>query len=134
MRSRRSSTTPALRSRRPPTSPNHLLPPSRQAPVTRRLSRSARAVATQVTHYEGEDRGLAFHLRDLILGGQDGLVNVLGLVLGLTSAAAERDYYQAKLEQERREIREVPDAERAEVREIFEQRGLRGELLDKVVA
>jgi len=91
-------------------------------------------------------------------------VNVLGLVLGLTaagseaktivigglaallaesvamagviytSAAAERDYYDAKLAQERREIRDVPDAERAEVRQIFEQRGLRGELLDQVVA
>lgn len=33
--------------------------------------------------------GLAFHLRDLILGGQDGLVNVLGLVLGLTAAGSE---------------------------------------------
>jgi VIT1/CCC1 family predicted Fe2+/Mn2+ transporter len=116
------------------------------------------------THHEGDERGLAFYLRDLILGGQDGLVNVLGLVLGLTaagseartivigglaallaesvamagviytSAAAERDYYESKLEQERREIREIPDAEREEVRDIFRERGLEGELLDRVVA
>ncbi len=116
------------------------------------------------THHEGDERGIAFYLRDLILGGQDGLVNVLGLVLGLTaagsetrtivigglaallaesvamagvihtSAAAERDYYESKLEQERREIREIPDAERAEVRQIFAERGLSGELLDRVVA
>src|SRR5260221_13791759 len=41
------------------------------------------------THDEGDERGLAFPLRDLILGGQDGLVNVLGLVLGLTAAGSE---------------------------------------------
>lgn len=29
------------------------------------------------------------HFRDLILGGQDGLVNVLGIVLGLSAAAAQ---------------------------------------------
>jgi len=30
--------------------------------------------------------GVASHLRDIILGGQDGIVNVLGLVLGVASA------------------------------------------------
>lgn len=29
-------------------------------------------------------------LRDFILGGQDGLVNVLGIVLGVTAASGER--------------------------------------------
>lgn len=107
--------------------------------------------------------GLAVHLRDLILGGQDGLVNVLGLVLGLTaagsdtrvvivgglaalmaesvamggvqytSAGAERDYYFSELEREKREVREMPEEERAEVREIFRSRGLHGELLEQVV-
>src|SRR5207244_380032 len=51
-----------------------------------RLPRSARATEP---HHEREERGLAFHLRDLILGGQDGLVNVLGLVLGLTAAGSD---------------------------------------------
>jgi VIT1/CCC1 family predicted Fe2+/Mn2+ transporter len=85
-------------------------------------------------------------LPDLILGGQDGLVNVLGLVLGLaaatdngriviigalaallaesismgavayTSRVAERDYYQAQRDRQRREIDEHPDAKRAELR------------------
>jgi VIT1/CCC1 family predicted Fe2+/Mn2+ transporter len=127
---------------------------------------SATLVPTDQHHHHetNAQSGLAFHLRDLILGGQDGLVNVLGLVLGLTaagaetrtvvigglaallaesiamagviytSAGAERSYYYAELERERREIREMPDAERAEVYEIFHQRGLRGELLDQVVA
>ncbi len=112
---------------------------------------------------ESGRRGLAVHLRDMILGGQDGVVNVLGLVLGLTaagsdthvvivgglaallaesvamggvqytSATAERDYYLAELERERREVRDMPDEERAEVRQIFRDRGLRGELLEQVV-
>ena len=108
--------------------------------------------------------GLAVHLRDLILGGQDGLVNVLGLVLGLTAAGsaarvvivgglaallaesiamagvqytsvnAERDYYFAELKRERREIELMPDQEREEVRQIFRERGLHGELLEQVVS
>lgn len=116
-------------------------------------------------HPESDVRtALAFHLRDLILGGQDGLVNVLGLALGLTaagagtrtivvgglaallaesiamagvmytSAGAERSYYYSEMERERHEIREMPDAKRAAVYQIFHARGLRGEVLDQVVA
>lgn len=107
--------------------------------------------------------GIGRSLRDIILGGQDGLVNVLGLVLGVaaataqlriiiaaalaatfsesiamggvayTSALAERDYYLAQLEKERREVEEVPDVEREEVRQIFRDKGLHGDLLERVV-
>ncbi len=110
-----------------------------------------------------ERGGIGRSLRDIILGGQDGLVNVLGLVLGVaaataqlriimaaalaatfsesiamggvayTSALAERDYYLAQLEREKREVEEVPDIEREEVREIFRQKGLHGDLLERVV-
>jgi predicted membrane protein (TIGR00267 family) len=113
--------------------------------------------------HEREDRGIGRQLRDIILGGQDGLVNVLGLVLGVaaatahaqviivaglaatfaesiamagvayTSALADRDYYRAQLEREKREIDEVPEIEKAEVREIFREKGLKGELLERVV-
>ena len=107
--------------------------------------------------------GIGRRLRDIILGGQDGLVNVLGLVLGVaaatqktsviivaglaatfsesiamggvayTSALAERDYYLAELAREQREIEEVPDVEREEVRQIFRDKGLKGETLERVV-
>jgi vacuolar iron transporter family protein len=107
--------------------------------------------------------GIGRRLRDIILGGQDGLVNVLGLVLGVaaatqktqviivaglaatfsesiamggvayTSALAERDYYLAELNREKREIEEVPDVETEEVREIFREKGLKGETLERVV-
>lgn len=35
------------------------------------------------------DHGIAARLREIILGGQDGLVNVLGLVLGIAAATAQ---------------------------------------------
>jgi vacuolar iron transporter family protein len=114
-------------------------------------------------HEHGGMGGMGRRLRDIILGGQDGLVNVLGLVLGVaaatqsvrvifvaglaatfsesiamggvayTSALADRDYYLSERAREAREVDEVPDMEREEVRQIFRQKGLRGELLERVV-
>ncbi len=110
-----------------------------------------------------EKGGIGRSLRDIILGGQDGLVNVLGLVLGVaaataqlriilaaalaatfsesiamggvayTSALADRDYYLAQLAKEQREIEEVPDVEIEEVRAIFRAKGIHAELLERVV-
>lgn len=107
--------------------------------------------------------GIGRRLRDIILGGQDGLVNVLGLVLGVavatqktsvivvaglaatfsesiamggvayTSALAERDYYLAEQAREEREIEELPEVETEEIREIFKEKGLKGETLERVV-
>jgi VIT1/CCC1 family predicted Fe2+/Mn2+ transporter len=103
-------------------------------------------------------------LRDVILGGQDGLVNILGIVLGViagggstsvllatgfaaaitesismgavgyTSSVAERDYYEAEREREAAEIRNEPDAERDELREVYRAKGFEGDLLEQVVA
>jgi vacuolar iron transporter family protein len=102
-------------------------------------------------------------LRDVILGGQDGLVNILGIVLGViagggsrtvllaagfaaaftesismgavgyTSTMADRDYYQAKRRRERAEIAHLPEAEREEVRKMYAAKGFAGLLLDQVV-
>jgi VIT1/CCC1 family predicted Fe2+/Mn2+ transporter len=107
------------------------------------------------------DRGA--WLRDVILGGQDGLVNVLGIVLGLAAAAAttkiillagmaatfaeavsmgavaytsslaERDHYLSELARERREIHEIPDEERQEIRELYAAKGFKGDLLEQIV-
>lgn len=103
-------------------------------------------------------------LSDIILGGQDGLVNVLGVILGvaaasndhriviagglaatfaesismaavaLTSKIAERDHFSAELAREKREIKEMPDKEEAEIREVYRSKGFSGKLLDDIVA
>ena len=102
-------------------------------------------------------------IRDLILGGQDGLVNVLGIVLAVaeathsthiimisglaatfaesismaavayTSSKAAKEYYQKELETEQREVEVVPKEEREEVRQIYAKKGFSGKLLDQIV-
>jgi predicted membrane protein (TIGR00267 family) len=111
-----------------------------------------------------EPRPPSASLADIILGGQDGLVNTLGVILGVaaassdpriviaggfaamfaesismgavayTSTLAEHDHYRAELERERREIREMPEAEEQEVREVFSNWGFNGDLLERAVA
>lgn len=121
-------------------------------------------VSTYATHRSSEvKRGVASELHNLILGGQDGLVNVFGLALGVaagtgstkatiiaglagtfaesismaavayTSTAASNDYYQSEKEREMREINTVPHLERKEVREIYHKKGFRGTLLNNIV-
>lgn len=102
-------------------------------------------------------------LVDVILGGQDGLVNVLGVILGVaaathasnvvlaagtaaalaeavsmaavayTSTRAAADLFAAEWARELRHVRTVPALERAEVRELFRRKGFDGELLERVV-
>lgn len=111
-----------------------------------------------------EPRPASAALSDIILGGQDGLVNTLGVILGVaaassdlriviaagfaatfaesismgavayTSTLADHDHYRSELERERREIREMPEAEEHEVRDVFANWGFSGELLDRAVA
>ena len=107
-------------------------------------------------------------LADFILGSQDGLVNVLGVLLGVaiysrdfgiilaaglaatfaesismgavayTSTLARRDHYLSEVERETREMRELPDVERGEVREIFQRWDFEGaeleEMTDRIIA
>jgi VIT1/CCC1 family predicted Fe2+/Mn2+ transporter len=110
-----------------------------------------------------QPRASAF-LADIILGGQDGLVNTLGVILGVaaassdpriviaagfaaaiaesismgavayTSTLAAHDHYRVEHEREQREIREMPGAERQEVRAIFAAWGFSDDLLERAVA
>ncbi len=109
-----------------------------------------------------EEHKASSNLRDIILGGQDGLVNVLGITLGLsiasgdlriilagglaatfaesvsmaavayTSKRAEQSFYESEFEREKREIKEVPELEKEEIREIYRQKGFSGRLLEEV--
>jgi vacuolar iron transporter family protein len=102
-------------------------------------------------------------LSDVILGGQDGLVNVLGVILGVaaatqdariviaaglaatfaesismgavayTSTLADDDLYLSEREREHRHIHLAPDVEIEEIRDIYRSKGFEGETLDKIV-
>lgn len=102
-------------------------------------------------------------LSDIILGGQDGLVNVLGVILGVaaathdprivlvaglaatfaesvsmgavayTSTLADADFYESERAREFRHIAQVPHLEKDEVRAIYSRKGFDGELLDRIV-
>jgi vacuolar iron transporter family protein len=103
-------------------------------------------------------------LADVILGGQDGLVNVLGVALGVAAAAgdahlvlvaglaaalaesvsmaavaytatrAEADLYESERAREYRHVRSVPELEADEIRQIYRAKGFEGGLLDRIVA
>src|SRR5574341_1782514 len=111
-----------------------------------------------------EPHRLGARLSEVILGGQDGLVNVLGLILGLaaatdetriiiagglaatfaesismaavayTSTLADLDFYRAERAREEREVIEIPDMEKQEIRDIFAAWGFEGKLLEEMVA
>jgi VIT1/CCC1 family predicted Fe2+/Mn2+ transporter len=99
-------------------------------------------------------------LSNFILGSQDGLVNVLGILLGLTAAstdvriffvaalaalgaesismgavaytsnAARRRVYLKEVKREQQEMKDVPNVEREEVRHIFSSWGYEGNELE----
>jgi vacuolar iron transporter family protein len=105
----------------------------------------------------------ASNLRNLILGMQDGLVNVLGIVLGIaigtmssnivllagivatfaesismaavayTSSKAAKDFYKGHFIEELKSIKEKPEEETNELRQILAEKGFKGELLDRIV-
>lgn len=122
---------------------------------------SAKEIEDAILHKE--DHKTSFNLPEIILGGQDGLVNVLGVILGVaaatsdaqivlvaglaatfaesvsmaavayTSKIAEADYYQSEYEREKWEIEHIPDQEREEIRVLYKKFGFEGKLLDDIV-
>src|SRR2546425_5534511 len=126
--------------------------PAHRVGAETRLGRTVRA--TLATAVASSSRHREHHrktnwLRDVILGGQDGLVNILGIILGViagggsnavllaagfaaaitesismgavgyTSSVSERDYYEAEKALEISEIATMPDAEQQEIRAIY---------------
>jgi VIT1/CCC1 family predicted Fe2+/Mn2+ transporter len=103
-------------------------------------------------------------LRDVILGGQDGLVNILGIILGVisgggnrtvllaagfaaaitesismgavgfTSTTADRDFFKAQRAVEEAAVHDDTDLECREVTDLYRSKGFSGPLLDEVVA
>ena len=107
--------------------------------------------------------GKKSELADIVLGGQDGLVNVLGVVLGIGAASGDmkiiiagglaamfvesismgavaltskltlRDHYNAELEREKKEITQMPEKEKEEIRQMYAHKGFNGKVLDDIV-
>ena len=50
-----------------------------------------------------------------------------------TSTLAESDFYESEREREYRHITEVPELERQEIYEIYQEKGFRGVLLERIV-
>jgi len=114
-------------------------------------------VSEHERHFKGKG------ISDVILGGQDGLVNVLGVTLGVASATnnpfvilvaglaatfaetismaavaytsvkADRDYYNAERALEEEEVEKIPQHEVEEIREIYAKKGFKGKLLSDIV-
>jgi VIT1/CCC1 family predicted Fe2+/Mn2+ transporter len=131
--------------------------PEASAPAAPALSPKKAALIGRKVHRLGSK------LSEIILGGQDGLVNTTGVILGIaaatpetrviiagglaaafaesismaavayTSSLADLDFYRSEMARERKEIKEVPELERDEIRQIFEGWGFEGQLLDEAV-
>jgi len=114
-------------------------------------------------HDHSDPHRAGSRLAEVILGGQDGLVNVLGVILGVaaasqdsrivlaaglaatfaesismgavayTSTLAEDDLYKSEKEREYRHIHLAPDVETHEIREIYRKKGFEGDELEKIV-
>src|ERR1700675_2841150 len=124
--------------------------------ATTRLGRAVRATTEGAALAGGGHREAhrqADWLRDVILGGQDGLVNILGIILGVisgggndtvllatgfaaaitesismgavgyTSTVADRDFYAAQRAVEAAEVRDDPDLECREITELYRSKG-----------
>ncbi len=122
------------------------------------------AFAEEAQHHELADpHKSSSWLKDIVLGGQDGLVNVLGMVLGVaaatgdarvvlvaglaagfagsvsmaavayTSTRAAGDLFRSEREREYRHVEAIPNLEREEVRDLYARKGFSGELLDRIV-
>ncbi len=137
-----------------------------EKPSATRLGRVVRAAVDRGTNTvpAHEPHSTNNSLRDVILGGQDGLVNMLGIALGVvaaggsnhvlvvtgiaaaitesismgavayTSFGSDRDFYVAQTKREQNEISSQPEEEREEIREIYAAKGFAGQLLEDVVS
>jgi len=117
----------------------------------------------EVEDVTGEQHKQPGLLSDFILGSQDGIVNVLGVILGVavasqnfkiilagglaatfaesismgavayTSTMARREFYLAEYEREKREMEEAPEQEKEEVRKILQRWGVPSKELEDIL-
>lgn len=122
-------------------------------------------IPEELDHHRYQDpHKRSFGLSDVILGGQDGLVNVLGVILGVAAASAEtrivlaaglaatfaesvsmaavaftskraqQSFYESEQQREYRHIQLAPTVEREEIRRIYAEKGFEDPLLEHIVS
>jgi len=139
---------------------------AREAFLNKSLEEAKKTHQKDIVHrafHHNEAHLSSFNLPEIILGGQDGLVNVLGVILGVaaatasskivivaglaatfaesvsmaavayTSKMAEADYYQSEYEREKWEIENVPQGEKEEIKALYENYGFKGKILDEII-
>jgi VIT1/CCC1 family predicted Fe2+/Mn2+ transporter len=117
----------------------------------------------EIQDVTGEQHRQPGLLSDFILGSQDGMVNVLGVILGVavasqdfkiilagglaatfaesismgavayTSTQTRREFYIAEMEREKREMEEKPEQEKEEVRAILKRWGVPNKELEDIL-
>lgn len=132
----------------------------------RRKKSSSKSVAfnnNELKHLDEPDHNTKTYLGDAVFGIEDGLVETLGVTVGVGAAAvgvkiviiagvatmfsgavsmaagaylstkARNQLYYKELAREKREIDEMPEVEREEIRRIYYKKGFRGKDLSKAV-
>jgi predicted membrane protein (TIGR00267 family) len=139
---------------------------ARKAFLNKDKTSAQKSHTQEVVHdsiHHRELHATSFNLPEIILGAQDGLVNVLGVILGVaaatsssqivivaglaatfaesvsmaavayTSKLAEADYYKSEYDREKWEIENIPQGEKEEIRALYENYGFRGKILDEII-
>ena len=127
------------------------------------VSQSILMADKALMHVENHRTGRGQLFRNIILGSQDGIVNVLGIILGVavsthstsivllaglaatfaesismaavafTASRAEQEHYDSEVKREKYEMDHLADAERREIEDIYKAKGFSGKLLKQVV-
>jgi len=114
-------------------------------------------------NYDVKERISGGLLSEIILGGQDGVVNVLGITLAVatatssnkvvliaalaalfaesismaavayTSTKALKDYHKSMVKHEKWEMKNIPEKEKKEIYDIYRKKGFRGGMLNRIV-
>lgn len=112
---------------------------------------------------EAHGSNLGPYIHDIVYGANDGIVTTFAVVSGVVGAdlashiviilgfanvfadalsmglgnylslRSKEDQYKRLLKEEQHEIEEIPEMEKAEVREIYQKKGLKGDDLERVV-
>lgn len=127
------------------------------------MKKSIKSIRESIDFQKEEHSKTGALFKEFILGGQDGLVNVLGVILGIavatseiklvliaglaaafaesfsmaavayTSIKAEEDYYESQEKKEKKEMQYMSKVENKEIYDIYYKKGFRGKLLNDIV-